>query len=61
MERIIHVFNSHEEADEHDLLEWLQLTGHERLRIGEGMREETYGDVQPGLQRLLRVAEQPRG
>ena len=57
MDRIVRRFDSFEAADAADLDEWLALTGDERLRIGEGMRMEAFGIVQPGLQRLLRVAE----
>lgn len=57
MDRVIRKYESFESADDADLDEWLALSGDERLRIGEEMRQEAFGIVQPGLQRALRVAE----
>lgn len=57
MDRVVRKYESFESADAADLEEWLALSGDERLRIGEAMRLEAFGIVQPGLQRVLRVAE----
>jgi hypothetical protein len=57
MKPLVRVFRSHEDADDADLSEWLALTGDERLRIGEELRREASGADEPGLRRVLRVAE----
>lgn len=57
LDRVLRQFASFAEAEEADLTEWLALTGDERLRIGEQMREEAFGRGRRGLQRVLAVAE----
>lgn len=57
LERVVHVAKSFAEAAEIDLDQWLELSGNERLRIGEAMRSEAFGNHEPGLSRVLRVAE----
>jgi hypothetical protein len=57
LERVLRVCRSFAEADAVDLDQWLELSGDERLRIGEAMRAEAFGDHEPGLSRVLRVAE----
>jgi hypothetical protein len=57
MERVIRVFQDCASADRADLEEWLALSGDERLRIGEELRQEAYPTDEPGLRRVLRVVE----
>ncbi|MBI3268130.1 MAG: hypothetical protein HYZ53_03845 [Planctomycetes bacterium] len=57
MKRVVRVFDDFAAADAADLDDWLALSGEERMRIGEGMRMEAFGVVEPGLQRVLRVVE----
>ena len=61
IERVLKICRSFEEADQEDLDQWLELTGDERLRIGEEMRAELAGPDEPGLRRVLRVAEREEG
>ncbi len=61
MERSIRTFASFGEAETADLQEWMALTGSERLRIGEAMREECFPDHEPGLQRVLCLVEHEKG
>jgi hypothetical protein len=57
MQRVLRVFESFEAAEAADLDEWLALAPEERMRIGEAMRAEAFGEHEPGLQRVLRVVE----
>jgi len=57
LERIVRVCKSFAEAAEADLDQWLELSGNERLMIGEAMRSEAFEDHEPGLLRVLRVVE----
>ena len=57
MDHSVRTFESFEEAESADIAEWLALSGTERLRIGEAMREECFPDYEPGLQRVLCLVE----
>jgi hypothetical protein len=57
MQRVVRLCRSFAEASEVDLDQWLDLSGDERLRIGEAMRQEAFGSDESGLPRILRVAE----
>ena len=61
VERFVRVAATFEEADEIDLEEWLEMSGDERLRIGEELRVEAFGCHERGLQRVLQVIERPEG
>ncbi len=57
LESVVRVFPDFQAAEEADLADWLAIPGNERMRIGEGMRMEVFGVVEPGLQRVLQVAD----
>jgi hypothetical protein len=59
MDRVIRVAQSFEEAEAIDLDQWLELSGEQRMHIGEQMRQEVFGAHDQRLERILRVAEQP--
>ncbi|MBI5849685.1 MAG: hypothetical protein HZB39_01385 [Planctomycetes bacterium] len=61
IERVVRVFRSFEEAEAADLDEWMALSGDERLAIGEELSREAYGDGEPGLRRVLSIAERSGG
>jgi|SoiMethySBSTD1v2_1073268.scaffolds.fasta_scaffold556182_2 hypothetical protein len=61
MERTIRVCADFAEAEKVDIDQWLELSGDERVRIGEQMRREAWEPDEQGLRRVLRVAEHPRG
>ena len=59
----IQVFNSHEEAENNEILERLAMTGKERLRLTESLRAIYYGyaenGIEPRLERTLEVLPFP--
>lgn len=59
MDRVLRVARTFQEAEEIDLEQWLELSGEQRMRIGEQMRQEVFGSHEQRLERILRVAEQP--
>ena len=59
MDRVLRVAQSFQEAEEIDLEQWLELSGEQRMRIGEQMRQEVFGTHEQRLERILRVAERP--
>jgi hypothetical protein len=61
MERCIRKFVTFDEAEQEGLREWMELSGTERLGIGEAMREECFPDHEPGLQRVLCLVEHEAG
>ena len=59
MDRVLRVARTFQEAEEIDLEQWLELSGEQRMRIGEQMRQEVFGSHEQRLERILRVAEHP--
>lgn len=59
VDRVLRVAHSFEEAEAIDLDQWLELSGEQRMRIGEQMRQEVFGTHEQRLERVLRVAQHP--
>ncbi len=59
MDRVLRVAQSFDEAEAIDLDQWLELSGEQRMHIGEHMRQEVFGVHDQRLERILRIAEQP--
>jgi hypothetical protein len=61
LERVVRTCRDFAAAAEVDLAEWLELSGNERLAIGEAMRKEVFGGDEQRLRRVLRIAEREEG
>jgi hypothetical protein len=61
MEKVLRIFNSFAEADEHDREQYARMTPEERLRIVIELRDLRHPDAaQQGLARVCRVTELER-